>query len=37
METRVLIRSCPKPNAVNPPPNDAPAPLAELSESAHGF
>ena len=24
METRVLIRSSPKPNAVNPPPNDAP-------------
>ena len=23
METRVLIRSDPKPNAVNPPPNDA--------------
>ena len=23
METRVLIRSCPKPNAANPLPNDA--------------
>ena len=30
MEARVLIRSSPKPNAVNPHPNDAPAGLRDI-------